>query len=100
MREYIMMTDGRWFDRNTTEWWEEYRPGRRSVHTGEEFRGVVLGRTASGTWVFHEWSRWENEPDRYVPVDDLREVARWFVRNDSVDEAPDDIRRLIESEQA
>lgn len=79
-----VLTDGRWFDLEKAEKFEGKTRwnghNHVSLHTGSQWSGQNLYRTAGKRWILHEWSSYEGTTDTYEQIDDA-DAAQWLVRN-------------------
>jgi hypothetical protein len=79
-----VLTDGRWFDAKKAEKFEgETRwdgHNHFSVHTGSQWSGQNLYRTAGKKWIVERWFNWQGALTTYEEIDDAA-AAAWLVRN-------------------
>jgi hypothetical protein len=80
----ISLPDGRWFDAEKAQGWEESTTwdGRNHVSdaTGSQFDHEHLYRTRGGVYVLHHWSQWQGSRETYEEISG-EDAARWLVRN-------------------
>jgi hypothetical protein len=80
----IKMTDGRWFDLDAAQSWEEGSRWNGNNHislaTGSQWDHQTLYRTAKLRWVLHDSSQWQGSGETYEEVDEAT-AAQWLVTN-------------------
>ena len=80
----ITLADGRWFDRNAAQSWEEATrwDGRNHIScaTGSQWEHERLYRTPGGIYVLHAWSQWQGSTESYTEIPAER-AARWLSKN-------------------
>ena len=80
----IALGDGRWFDADRAEAYEEDTRwdghNHVSLATGSQWDHEELYRTRGGRWILHSWSQWQGSGESYCEISDER-AARWLVAN-------------------
>ena len=81
----INLPDGRWFDADAAERWDESSrwdgSNKISLATGSQWDHERLYQTSSGHWIIVPWSQYQGRnPEAHVIS--AEEAARWLVRNE------------------
>lgn len=79
-----VLTDGRWFDADKAESFEEDTrwDGSNNISraTGSQWDHEKLYRTAGKKWIVCHWSQWQGSETTYTEISDTY-AAEWLVRN-------------------
>jgi len=84
----IPLSDGRWFETETAESWDEHTwwdgNNHISAATGSQWNHERLYRTAAGAWVLNRWSQYQGVEDTHEVLE--ADVAvDWLINNEHFD---------------